>query len=85
MSYPDTALVEGERVLTHEHPHPKMLVLPVLAFFVIVAIDQVRAKRFHSALFWSVVLATSMVGTEISDFLNRGFGHASDDSARLVD
>lgn len=36
MSYPDTALVEGERVLTHEHPHPKMLVLPVLAFFVIV-------------------------------------------------
>ena len=48
-----------------------------LAFFLIVVVAQVSAKRFHSALFWAVVLATSMVGTEISDFLNRGFGHGS--------
>jgi uncharacterized membrane-anchored protein len=54
-----------------------------LVFFAVVAIAQVRAQRFHSALFWSVVLATSMVGTEISDFLNRGFGHASDDSGGI--
>ena len=48
-----------------------------LAFFLIVLVAQVRAKRFYPALFWTVVLGTSMVGTEISDFLNRGFGHGS--------
>jgi uncharacterized membrane-anchored protein len=48
-----------------------------LGFFLVVVVAQVNAKRFHSALFWAVVLGTSMVGTEISDFLNRGFGHGS--------
>lgn len=48
-----------------------------LAFFLVVVVAQVTAKRFYSALFWAVVLGTSMVGTEISDFLNRGFGHGS--------
>lgn len=48
-----------------------------LAFFLVVVVAQVTAKRFHSALFWAVVLGTSMVGTEISDFSNRGFGHGS--------
>jgi len=49
-----------------------------LAFFLIVLVAQIRAQRFYPALFWTVVLGTSMVGTEISDFLNRGFGHGSD-------
>src|SRR5205085_6946320 len=48
-----------------------------LVFFLVVVVAQVNVKRFHSALFWPVVLGTSMVGTEISDFLNRGFGHGS--------
>ena len=48
-----------------------------LVFFLIVVVVQVRAKRFHSALFWAVILGTSSVGTEISDFSNRGFGHGS--------
>src|SRR5882757_5006186 len=48
-----------------------------LVFFLIVVIAQVKAKRFHAALFWAVVLGTSMVGTEISDFLNRGAGDGS--------
>lgn len=48
-----------------------------LAFFLVVIVAQVRAKRFHPAVYWSVVLGTSMVGTEVSDFLNRGFGHGS--------
>jgi uncharacterized membrane-anchored protein len=52
-------------------------------FFLVVVTAQVRAQRFHPALFWTVVLSTSMVGTEISDFLNRGFGHASDDSGGI--
>lgn len=48
-----------------------------LAFFVVVVVAQVTAKRFHPALFWAVVLGTSMVGTEISDFLDRGPGYSS--------
>ena len=51
--------------------------LTFIAFFLVVVVAQVSAKQFNSALFWAVVLATSMVGTEISDFLNRGFGHGS--------
>jgi uncharacterized membrane-anchored protein len=54
-----------------------------MAFFVVVVFFQINAKRLHPALFWAVVLATSMVGTEISDFINRGFGHASDDSGGI--
>lgn len=46
-------------------------------FFVAVAAAQVHARRFRPVLYWAVVLSTSMVGTEISDFLNRGFGHGS--------
>jgi len=54
-----------------------------LIFFIVVVTAQIRAQRFHPALFWAVVLSTSMVGTEISDFANRGFGHASDDSGGI--
>jgi uncharacterized membrane-anchored protein len=48
-----------------------------LAYFAVVLALQIRAKRFHPAIFWAVVLGTSMVGTEISDFLDRGPGHGS--------
>ncbi|HXT44316.1 MAG TPA: hypothetical protein VN748_09415 [Pseudonocardiaceae bacterium] len=48
-----------------------------LGFFLVVVVAQVRTKQFRPALFWAVILGTSMVGTEISDFLNRGFGHGS--------
>jgi uncharacterized membrane-anchored protein len=48
-----------------------------LAFFLIVLTLQIRAKRFYPALFWAVVLGTSLVGTEISDFLDRGPGDSS--------
>jgi uncharacterized membrane-anchored protein len=54
-----------------------------LAFFLVVVMLQINAKKFHPGLFWTVVLSTSMVGTEISDFMNRGFGHASDDSGGI--
>ncbi|WP_294994487.1 hypothetical protein [uncultured Stenotrophomonas sp.] len=40
---------------------------------------QLSARRFHPALFWAVVLATSTVGTTISDLLDRtlGLGYAT--------
>lgn len=48
-----------------------------LGYFLVVLVIQIRAKRFHPAIFWAVVLGTSMVGTEMSDFLDRGPGHGS--------
>jgi membrane protein YdbS with pleckstrin-like domain len=36
MAYPDELLVEGERVVTHQHPHWKKAVLPVLALLLVV-------------------------------------------------
>lgn len=47
------------------------------AFFLVVLAIQIKSERFHSAIFWTVVLGTSMVGTEISDFLDRGPGSSS--------
>ena len=38
MPYPDELLGDDERVVLHKHPHWKMLVAPVLAFLVIVAL-----------------------------------------------
>lgn len=51
--------------------------LILLVFLISVAVWQVRARRYWSALFWTVIFATSAVGTEISDLINRGPGHAS--------
>lgn len=48
-----------------------------LAFFLVILAIQLRASRFHPVVFWAVVLGTSMVGTEMSDFLDRGPGHGS--------
>jgi uncharacterized membrane-anchored protein len=48
-----------------------------LVYFAVVLTAQIRAHRFHPPLYWAVVLGTSMVGTEISDFLDRGPGHGS--------
>ncbi|MGW1680182.1 COG4705 family protein [Saccharopolyspora sp. NPDC002376] len=49
-------------------------------FFLIAVGLQLRAKRFHPGIFWTVVLATSIVGTATSDLMDRGFGHSGDTS-----
>ncbi|MEO7194946.1 MAG: PH domain-containing protein [Pseudonocardiaceae bacterium] len=43
MPYPDELLRSGERVVVHKHPHWKMLVLPVLAFLIIVGLGSYAA------------------------------------------
>ena len=40
--------------------------------FIIAA--QVRARRFHSPLFWLAIVATTTFGTEVSDMMDRSFG-----------
>jgi len=48
-----------------------------LCYFLTVLAIQIKASRFRPLVFWAVVLGTSMTGTEISDFLDRGPGHGS--------
>jgi uncharacterized membrane-anchored protein len=45
-----------------------------LAFFVITLTLQVRGDRYHPAIYWAVVVATTTVGTTMSDFLDRTAG-----------
>jgi uncharacterized membrane protein YdbT with pleckstrin-like domain len=43
LPYPDDLLRGDERVVVHKHPHWKMLVLPVLAFLIIVGLGSYAA------------------------------------------
>lgn len=45
-----------------------------LAAFLVSLLAQMRADRYHPALFWLVILTTSTAGTTMSDFLNRSAG-----------
>lgn len=44
---------------------------------VIILFFQISAKRFHPAIFWAAIVATTTAGTEISDLMDRtlGFGY----------
>lgn len=42
--------------------------------FVIVVAWQIRTERFHPALYWLVIVATTTVGTTIADFCDRSLG-----------
>ncbi len=50
----------------------------LIAVFLATLTAQLRAKGFHPALYWAVILATSTAGTTISDFMDRtlGLGYA---------
>jgi uncharacterized membrane-anchored protein len=45
-----------------------------LAFFCGTLAAQVASKRYHPALYWTVVVATTTVGTTTSDYLDRTLG-----------
>jgi len=58
-------------------------------FFLLFAIAvtlQIRARRFHSALYWSVIVATTLAGTTMADFADRslGIGYAGGSSILLA-
>lgn len=57
----------------------------LLGLFVLTLLGQLAARRYHPALYWSVILATSTAGTTMSDFMDRslGLGYAKG-SALLV-
>jgi uncharacterized membrane-anchored protein len=44
------------------------------ALFVVTVAAQIRAESFHRALFWTVIVATTTVGTTLADFVDRSLG-----------
>ena len=45
-----------------------------LGFFAVTLTAQVAAKRYHPFLYWAVVVATTTVGTTMSDYFDRTVG-----------
>lgn len=45
-----------------------------LAVFLVVVSFQIRAKKFHFALYWATIIATTTVGTTMADFADRSLG-----------
>ena len=48
--------------------------LILLGFFVVAMTAQVASKRYHPVFYWTVVVATTTVGTTTSDYLDRTVG-----------
>jgi uncharacterized membrane-anchored protein len=45
-----------------------------LGFFIVTLAAQVASKRYHPLFYWTVVVATTTVGTTTSDYLDRTLG-----------
>jgi len=45
-----------------------------LGFLAVTVAAQVTARRYHAFLYWAVVVATTTVGTALSDYLDRTLG-----------
>lgn len=44
------------------------------AIFIVAVITQIYSNRFHPFLYWSTIIATTMVGTTLADFADRSLG-----------
>jgi uncharacterized membrane-anchored protein len=42
--------------------------------FAVTAVAQIRANKFHPALYWLVIVSTTTVGTTMADFADRSLG-----------
>ena len=42
--------------------------------FLMAVLLQIRANRFHPAIYWTTIIATTMVGTTLADFADRSLG-----------
>lgn len=56
------------------------------AIFVVAVMVQVQAKKFHPAIYWTTIIATTTVGTTLADFVDRslGIGYAGGTTILLV-
>ena len=44
------------------------------AIFLVAVTAQIRTQRFHPALYWTTIIATTTVGTTLADFADRSLG-----------
>lgn len=44
------------------------------AIFLVTVVAQIKADRFHPALYWITIVATTTVGTTLADFADRSLG-----------
>lgn len=44
------------------------------AIFLATVLAQVRAKGFHPLLYWTTIIATTIIGTTLADFADRSLG-----------
>jgi uncharacterized membrane-anchored protein len=53
--------------------------LVLVGCFLLSLVAQMRSRRFHPVLYWTVILTTSTAGTTMSDFMDRtlGLGYAT--------
>jgi uncharacterized membrane-anchored protein len=51
----------------------------LISIFLVTFLVQLFSKRFHPAIYWTVILTTSTVGTTMSDYMDRtlGLGYAT--------
>ncbi len=42
--------------------------------FIVAVVAQISAKKFHPALYWTTIIATTTVGTTLADFADRSLG-----------
>src|SRR6476469_2305092 len=45
-----------------------------MVIFIAAVAAQIRANKFHPALFWFVIVATTTAGTTLADFCDRSLG-----------
>jgi len=45
-----------------------------MGFFILALALQLKSIKFHSLLYWAVIVGTTSVGTEISDYMDRTLG-----------
>ena len=50
----------------------------LIGIFLVTLVTQLRSKKYHPLLYWTVILSTSTAGTTMSDFMDRtlGLGYA---------
>ena len=45
-----------------------------MSFFILILLTQLNSKEFRPSFYWAVIVATTTVGTEISDLMDRTLG-----------
>ncbi|HEX4194603.1 MAG TPA: hypothetical protein VHY80_15955 [Stellaceae bacterium] len=62
---------------TTSHPNPYGYLIGTAIFlsvFVILAIAQIAARKFHPYLYWATIVASTTAGTTMADFADRSLG-----------